>query len=211
MRSSRAGALTLLSTAVLATAAHAQEHDATKARRWSASATAYQYLLPDDADFLLPLVTADRGALHLEGRYNYEEHQTASLWAGWTFSLERGFTLDLTPMAGAVFGHTNGVAPGVESDMTVGPVNWYAEAEQVFDLDDSANNFLYLWSELSVSPREWFRAGLVGQRLRTHETGLEVERGLLIGVSHAALDATLYAFNLGTDARFTVISLGVHF
>src|SRR5690348_11573408 len=37
-------------------------------------------------------------------------------------------------------------------------------AEYVFDLGDSSSKFFYMWSELSLRPAEWLRAGMVTQR-----------------------------------------------
>ncbi len=56
---------------------------------WSFSAYAYAYIVPDDANFLQPTVTADRGRLHLEARYNYEDFNTGSLWVGYNLSARR--------------------------------------------------------------------------------------------------------------------------
>jgi len=62
----------------------------------------YVLLAPDDSNFLLVIATADRGALHLEARYNYEALDTGSLFAGWTFAGGDKLTYELTPMLGAV-------------------------------------------------------------------------------------------------------------
>ena len=50
----------------------------TDAKKWSFSATVYTYLVPDSRDYAQPTVTADRGWLHLEARYNYEALETGS-------------------------------------------------------------------------------------------------------------------------------------
>ena len=44
-----------------------------KAWSFSASASAYAYLVPHEDDYLQPTVTADWTWLHLEARYNYED------------------------------------------------------------------------------------------------------------------------------------------
>ena len=67
-----------------------------------------------------PTVTADHGALHLEGRYNYEAFETGSAWVGWNFGVGEKLRLDATLMAGGVFGDTRGVAPGYHLTRLVG-------------------------------------------------------------------------------------------
>jgi hypothetical protein len=83
-----------------------------KAPGWAYSATGYYYSPPDESDFLLVIATADRESLHLEARYNYEALDTGSMFAGWKFAGGDKLTYELTPMLGAVFGATQGIAPG---------------------------------------------------------------------------------------------------
>src|SRR5687767_10575684 len=79
---------------------------------WTFSLSAYTYIVPDDREYVQPTLRVDRGWLHLEARYNYEDLDTASVWLGYNWSIGEAVTLDLTPMIGGVFGDTNGVAPG---------------------------------------------------------------------------------------------------
>ena len=59
----------------------AQSAEDSEERVWSLSATVAVYGLPDEDDYAQPMFSADRGALHLETRYNYEALRTASLIA----------------------------------------------------------------------------------------------------------------------------------
>src|SRR5262245_12954585 len=85
------------------------------AKAWSLSAMIYGYIVPNDSDYAQPTVTADRGGLHLEARYNYEDRHTGSAWVGYNLAFGEELTLELTPMLGGVFGDTNGVAPGYKA------------------------------------------------------------------------------------------------
>ena len=86
----------------------------------------------EDDHFLLPIFRADRGPLHLEGRYQYEDRHTGSAWLGWTLEAGKKVHLEVVPMAGAVFGRTNGVAPGLELTLSWKSVELYSENEYVF-------------------------------------------------------------------------------
>ena len=178
---------------------------------WQIGVSAALYALPDEENFVQPTVRADRSRLHLEARYNYEDRDTTSLFAGANFTWGTERTLALTPLLGAVAGETDGIAPGLEADFTAGLFEAYAEAEYLFDLDDSASSYLYAWSELSVWPTERWRAGLVGQRTRVYRTEREMQRGLLLGLSFRRVEGTVYLFNPGDDDAFTVVSLGLSF
>jgi hypothetical protein len=177
------------------------------ARAWSFSAAAYTYLLPDETDYVQPAFTADRDKLHFEARYNYEGRNTASAWIGYNLSFGETVTFDLTPMIGAVFGDTNGIAPGYRLSLAWRKLELVSESEYVFDSGGSEDSFFYTWSELAWAPSDWFRLGMVVQRTRAYETELDIQRGFLLGVSWKKASFTTYVFNPDTD-RTTVV-LGV--
>ncbi len=174
---------------------------------WEFGAALFGYFVPDDSDFALPIVTADRGPLHLEARYNYEELDTGSLFVGWTFEAGSTFELEVTAMVGAVFGDLDGIAPGYELTLSYDRISLYDEGEYVVDLDDSDGNFLYNWLELTYAPLDWLRVGLVAQRTRVYETGLDVQRGLLAGFSYKNAELAVYLFNPGGEDAMVVCSL----
>ena len=134
---------------------------------WSVFASAYTYIVPDTADdpanYVQPTVTADRGRLHLEGRYNYEAKKTGSVWAGYNLSGGSTVEWELTPMAGVVIGATDGIAPGYKGSLTWRAFELYSESEYVIDMNTTSDSFLYNWSEWTLAPSERLRFGLVVQ------------------------------------------------
>lgn len=183
------------------------------ARPWSFSATVYQYFLPDEGDFPLLITTADRGRLHLEARYNYEERDTGSLFAGWKYCGGNSLSWELTPMIGAVFGAKQGVAPGLEAAVAYSFVDFYIEAEYVYDTDVRDDSFTYAWSELGFTFVEWLRVGFVGQRTRVYESERDIQRGLFAQFTlFDRLTAGLFVFNPDdSDSRFATLSFGARF
>jgi hypothetical protein len=180
------------------------------ANNWSVSASAYTYLVPDDRNYVQPTITADRSRLHLEARYNYEDLHTSSAWVGYKFSAGEKLALEFTPIIGGVFGQTRGIAPGYKLSITYGRLDFYSESEYVLDADDSSENFFYTWSELALSPTDWLRGGLVAQRTKAYETDLDIQRGLLVGVTYERVDLTTYVFNIGRDDLTTVFAVAIH-
>ena len=178
---------------------------------WDVALSAAAYLLPEEENFVQPTLGGDRGALHLEARYNYEDRHTMSLFCGANFGWGDETTLSLTPMLGAVVGDTDGIVPALEATFAAGGFEAYAETEYVFDLEDSTSSYFYAWSELSFRPSERWRAGLVGQRTHVYRTDRDVQRGLLLGLSFRGLEGTVYVFNPTGDDTFTVVSLGLTF
>jgi hypothetical protein len=182
-----------------------------EAAGWELGLSGAWYALPDEEDFVQPTLRADRGAFHFETRYNYEDRDSTSFFVGANFELGDEVKLALTPMVGGLAGRTDGIVPGLELDLTAGPFEAYGEAEYVFDLGDTESSFFYMWSELSLWPTGWLRAGVVTQRTRVYRTERDIQRGLLVGFASKRLDGTVYFFNPGADDSFTVVSLGVSF
>ncbi len=192
----------------------AQPADAPEeAEGWTFNASAYGYLFQGgEGDFVLPIFRADHDALHLEARYNYEDRRTGSLFGGWTFSFGEKTTLDVTPMLGAVFGDTDGIAPGLELYFQWGPLEYYSESEIVFDLHDETSSFFYNWSELTGRPLKWLRAGLALQRTRVYETDRDVQWGVVTGFSFWKMEIGAYYFNAdAAEDRFGILSATISF
>src|SRR5262245_64017684 len=105
----------ILALVVLATVAAAQDpalhvvKDVPPAEKepWEFSGSVFYSDPPGTDDRVTTILYADRGQLHLEGRYGYEDDQTASVWAGWTFETGDELTAAITPMLGAVVGDTD--------------------------------------------------------------------------------------------------------
>jgi hypothetical protein len=178
---------------------------------WEFGLSGALYILPDEGDYVQPTFKADHGLFHFETRYNYEDRDSASFFVGAGFEFGDKVKLALTPMIGGLVGQTDGIIPGLEADLTVGPFEAYGEAEYVFDLNDRSSKYFYMWSELSFWPTDWLRAGVVTQRTRVYQTERDVQRGLLVGFALKKLDGTVYFFNPGAGDYFTVVSLGVSF
>jgi len=179
-------------------------------KRWAFSLTANTYLISGGHDYVQPTFTADHDWLHLEARYNYEGLDTGSAWVGYNFSFGKDLTLDVTPMLGGVFGHTDGVAAGYEATLRWWKLELYTEGEYVFDLCDSSGNYFYMWSELSIYPVDWLRFGLVVQRTRDYETDFDIQHGLLVGVTYKQLNVTAYVLN-PEDHPILILGIGVDF
>ena len=87
-------------------------------KAWSFSISASTYIVPNDQEYVQPTFIADRGWLHLETRYNYENLETGSVWVGYNFGSGEKLEWEFTPMLGGVFGNTTGIAPGYKLSLT---------------------------------------------------------------------------------------------
>ncbi len=164
----------------------------------------------DDFVFL-PVFIANKKALHLEARYNYEDRETFSAWAGYNFSGGDKFEYTFTPMIGGVFGLTKGIAAGIEITLNYKGFELYSEGEYLFDSKSSENNFFYNWTDLTYSPKDWLWFGISGQRTRLYQTNLNIQRGLLVGGALKNWELTGYLYNLGFDDPFILLTVSLSF
>ena len=170
---------------------------------WSLDASAYTYIVPDSENYVQPTVAADRDWLHVEARFNYEDRDTGSVWFGYNFSVGEEVTFEITPMVGAVIGSTDGIAPGYKAALRWRMLDLYSETEYVVDAGDSADSFLYTWSEFALAPTDWSRFGLAVQRTKVYQTEFEIQRGFFAGFSYQRATVAAYVFN--PDASPTVV------
>jgi hypothetical protein len=178
---------------------------------WAFNFVTDGYIVPNDQSYANPTFTADRKWLHLEARYNYENLRTGSLWAGYNFSVGKTLVLNVTPMIGGVFGRSTGIAPGCEASLTYKKVELSISNEYVLNTSQSSESFYYSWPQLTYSPTEWLRVGLVAQHTKAFQTSLDVQRGFLVGVSHKKVEFTTYVFNAGWTDPTVVLEVGVSF
>ena len=178
---------------------------------WAFTLTADGYIVPNQRGYVSPTFAADRGWLHLEGRYDYENLRTGSVWVGYNFSAGKELMFSLTPMIGGVFGRTTGIAPGCEASVTYKKIQLSVFNEFVFDTGNQATSFYYSWPQLTYSPLTWLRVGLVAQRTKAYQTSLDTQRGFFVGFSHKKMQFTTYIFNAGWTQLTVVLEAGVSF
>jgi hypothetical protein len=116
------------------------------------SATGFYYAMRDQPDFGVGVASINRGALHVEARYNYEVRDAGSLFVGWKFSGGDVVTFEITPIVGALFGAARGAVPGIEASVAYGSLDAYIEAEYVHDSEHPSESYYYAWSELGWKP-----------------------------------------------------------
>lgn len=196
--------------ATCAFAAFAQEKEVPVTPGWEFNTELNFYFFKDDF-FVVPVFQADKNKLHLEARYNYEDMQTFSGWAGYNFTGGSKLEYRITPMIGGVVGLTNGIAPGLEMTFNFGKFELYTESELLLDPKIAENHFFYNWTDFTYSPKEWLWVGISGQRTRLYKTALDLQRGFLIGGALKNWEVTGYVYNAGFDNPFFLVTVGTKF
>jgi hypothetical protein len=175
--------------------------------KWEFSLSTFTFLAQHARDYANPNFTADRDWLHLEARYNYEELKTGSVWLGWNFSTGKKLKFEATPMLGGVFGDITGIAPGYTITIRYKQFELSTQGEYFFDAGTSSGNFFYSWSELSASPADWLRLGIVVERTQASGFSSDVRRGPLIGFRYKEVNLTTYWLAPGSNEATFVFAV----
>jgi hypothetical protein len=196
---------------LLPSAVCASQGEAEAAPEISAAVTGYYYAMRDQPDFGVGVASFNRGALHLEARYNYEAHNATSLFVGWRFAGGDEVAFEATPIVGTLFGSTRGIVPGLEASIAYRAFDAYVEAEYVRNLDDGNASYYYAWTELGWKPTEWLRVGLAAQRTQTVESGRDVQPGVFVQLTWGKTTLGVYGFNPDLASRYFIVSVGTQF
>jgi hypothetical protein len=178
--------------------------------KWEGSADLNFYFFKDDF-ITLPVLRGDKGKLHLEARYNYEGEQSISIWGGYNFSGGKDLEYFITPMAGIIVGETAGLAPGLEMTFGYHSFEFYSESEYLIDPSENENNFFYNWSDVTWSPTEWIWFGISGQRTRLYQSGVDIQRGILVGGGYKSWELSGYIYNPASDDQFFIATVSWSF
>ena len=170
------------------------------------------YMLLGEAGYLVPMVFADKGPIHLEARYNYEDFNTASLYFGWGFRFgdEKNF-VRLVPMFGGAVGNSNGIAPGLEIEANFWRFTYWFEGEYFFNFTDSTSSFFFTWSELNFRIVNWLSVGGTFQRMRLAKTDRVLDWGPMVGVNVGGYALNFYFYGLWTAERWGLLTVSLPF
>ena len=206
----------LLAAGAITTLARAAEPSASRAttdaapRAWAFELTAYPTAVRGGEDYTSVIAAADRGALHLEARYNYESIGARSAYVGWTFSGGDALSWQVTPIAGGAWGTTKSFVAGFEASLAWRSVDFYIEAEYV-PTRSREDSYTYAWSELGWRAAPWLRVGLAGQRTRARGSDSDFQRGPFLQVTWRALTLGGYWFDPGGSDQVFMGAIGVSF
>ncbi len=191
---------------------HAQTSGNSAANKWSGTASVYYYFIP--AEKIPPTITvaADHSSIHIESRYDYEDIHSLSAFVGWDFEKQYNkLDITVTPMAGAVVGHTNGILPGLELNASYKTFTLYSENEYMLDFKGKENYFFYSWSQLSTQIFKNTQAGVLAQSLRWYKTKFDIQRGIYAEYNIGRFTFDAYYFNLFTNSDFAIVSANFSF
>ncbi len=142
-----------------------------------------------------------------EARYNFDELNTLSLYAGRKFSGTGNFSWQATPLIGGLIGQMNGGSVGVNFGLDHRKLFFTSLSQYSFSIENNTDKYFYNWSDLGYNATSWLYAGLAMQQTNIYRTVGRLEPGCMIGFSIRNWTIPLYAFNGGGQERYFVLGL----
>jgi hypothetical protein len=179
--------------------------------QWTTSLSTYWIEPPYSSGYLSGVLYADRGSLHLEAHWAYEDRDTLSLFVGKSFPLAGDIAGSFTPRIGIAGGDSDGIVPAMALDLGWKSLSFSTDIEYMIGTSSETRDYLYSWSELSWAMTEKFSVGLVAQRTNVFDQYLSVDRGFFFGMALGQTRLTAYVFNPDLGDPYVTIALAAGF
>jgi hypothetical protein len=147
---------------------------------------------------------------YAEIRYNYEDVNTVSLYAGKTFAKEGDVTYSLTPLLGYSAGRFRGASFAVNAETEWRQFFISSQSQYSRSLKSKDESFFFTWSEAGYCISENFFSGLALQYTKLSYQDI-FEPGFLAGVSIKNVSFPCYLFNPFQHERYFILGLNYEF
>ena len=144
---------------------------------------------------------------YVEGRYNYEEVKTLSVFAGKTFEKNGDWSYAVTPLAGIVTGKFNGGAVAENATIGYRKFLFSLQTQYTFSIEDRHQNFLYGWADISYRLFSGLSAGMSLQQTSPVQSKAKTEKGFFIKTELGKWELPVYIFNINGNNRQIVAGL----
>lgn len=147
------------------------------------------------------------GNWYVEGRYNYEEQKTMSVYAGKVFEKKGAFSYSASPVIGVVLGRFNGGSAGVNTGFDYRRLSFSSQFQYTFSVQDQTENFFYSWSDISWRLSDNIYSGISVQQTNLYKLKLRLEKGFFVKVVFNKWTFPFYVFSPAAKERYFVIGV----
>lgn len=147
---------------------------------------------------------------YTELRYNYEDIQTLSLFAGKTFTGGKSFQFSFTPMTGFSTGKFTGMSLAANADMEWNNFYLSSQTQYSFSTKKEVSNFFFSWSELGYTISKCLFAGLAMQYTRQIDNN-NFEPGFVAGFEIRNFSFPVYVFSPFRSGSYFVVGVNYEY
>lgn len=170
----------------------------------------YNYIQRSSSAFVPMVHFETKNSWYTELRYNYEDAQTASLFAGKTFTGGRSLEYTVTPMAGYSAGRFTGLSFAINTEVEWNKFYVCAQSQYSIGTQKDVADFFFNWSELGYTISRHLFGGVAMQYTRGNELNA-FEPGFLAGLSFKNISFPFYVFSPFASGRYFVLGLNYEY
>lgn len=171
----------------------------------------YNYIRqPEESAFVPMMHFQTKNNWYAELRYNYEDLQTVSLFAGKTFSGGNAFEYSLIPMIGYSVGRFSGVSFATTTEASWKNFFIWGQTQYSIGNKKSTPDFFFNWSELGYNVSDYFFAGLAMQ-YTSQEGEQYFDPGFVAGLNWKNVSAPFYVFSPFKKSYYFVLGLNYEY
>jgi len=147
---------------------------------------------------------------YAELRYNYEDAQTISFYAGKTFSGGNDLTYSIIPLAGFSYGRFTGASIAANTEVEWKKFYISSQSQYSVGLRKETPDFFFTWSELGYNISDHVYAGGAIQYTWQLNSGA-IEPGFVVGINFKKFSVPFYVFNPFKQSSYLVLGLNYEY
>lgn len=145
-----------------------------------------------------------------ELRYNYEDVQTLSVYAGKTISGGKITEFSITPLLGFSTGRFKGISLAANSEISWKQFYISSQLQYSHSIKKGTESFFFNWSELAYNVSPVFFTGFTMQY--TRQPGqTDIEPGILAGFNFNSLSFPFYVFSPLREGQYFILGINYEY
>lgn len=171
----------------------------------------YNYInQPEESSFVPMLHFQTSSNWDIELRYNYEDAQTLSAFAGKTVEGGENLRYSVTPMIGFSAGRFTGISPAINGEAAYKKMYAWAQSQYSIAANKTAGNFFFNWSELGYNISPLLYSGIAMQYTQQHNKDY-FDPGFVAGMNFKSISIPVYVFSPFKQDRYYIIGLNYEY
>lgn len=164
-----------------------------------------------DTLLFIPQLWFYSGEYFFELRYNYEDINTISWYAGRSFTSDKKISYEILPLAGVSFGKTLSISLGQKMLFEYKNLSFESEGQFTFNLKEKNNSFLYNRSAFSYWFTEYTGIGAAHQLYSVYGDQLLNKAGPIFSLVYKSFDFQFAVLEFSKDEMMFYMGLGYLF
>jgi hypothetical protein len=163
-----------------------------------------------DNSFVPMIHVETKNNWYAELRYNYEDAETFSLYAGKMFKAGNEAVISITPLLGYAAGKFTGPSLALNVDMEWKGLFFSSQNQYSRSIRSREESFFFSWAEAGYSVSDVFFTGITMQYTRLGNQDI-LDPGFLTGLSFKNISFPCYLFKPFQRDRYFVLGLNYEF